>query len=139
MTRIAAALLTTVLMAIPYGSSADHQTFNEQGRILIGHSGTASSGDSVGDRFRPCSGQTIDGIDSVWFALEGFEGHTATLTMDVTLDADAYFADSACHFNRGSLKARGLGLAETGTIQADTFWVQVAGFQGTGTFRLVVD
>lgn len=113
--------------------------------ILVGNPATAV-GAGVTEFVGGCDpASPVQGIDGYWYDIAGKAGAPATLTMDPTLDVDAYFYDSACTYldattSDGSpiMGAGFIGETEHATVPDGARYIVVNGFAGTGNFTLAI-
>jgi hypothetical protein len=131
--------LFTLTLAMP--AVADHGQFTATGTVTAGNPATFLTG-GVSEIFGECDpNSSFNGVDGIWYDIQGFGAHTATLTMNPDADFDAYWYDETCTFIEDFTMAQNsIGVTETAPVPATARFVVVDMFLGTnGTFTLTIN
>lgn len=142
MRRIAlfSAAFGLVILGVSPAVATHGEVFTATGTVSVGNPITSVTG-GVTENFGACDpASSQNGVDGIWYDIQGFESHTATLTMDSDADFDVYWYDATCTFIDDVGMAQGfLGETETALVPATARYAIVDMFIGTdGTFTLTI-
>ena len=130
-----------LVLSIAAPATAGHgPQFTATGTVLVGDPASAVIG-GVTENVAPCDpGSAANGVDGIWYDIQGFGVHTATLTMDSTADFDIYWYDESCQFiDDVTMAANFVGETEMGTVPFDARYAVVDLFiGGAATFNLTI-
>lgn len=133
--------LLAVAPAAPGGAS--HASFFASGRILVPNPVILYTDVGVTDLAAPCDpASPLNGLDGAWYAIPGFDLHTAVLTPgEPTTNVAAFFYSANCtHIPTNYVMARHpMGETETGTVPRGAAYILVFLTYGApGTFTLTI-
>jgi hypothetical protein len=130
--------LLVLSLSLPAG--ADHAVFTRTDTVTVGNPASAEVG-GVTEIVAPCDPAAPEnGLDGIWYDIQGFEAHTATLTMGANADFDGWFYDASCTYIVDSSLAHGFfGTTETAPVPAGAAYIIVDLYAGANeTFTLTI-
>lgn len=122
--------ILTLLVAMPAGA-AHGPTFTASDNISVGNPASSTVG-GVTENLASCDPASgYNGLDGIWYDIQGFASHTATLTMGSNADFDAWWYDDTCAFIDDASMAQGfLGTTESAPAPANARYVIVDLYAG---------
>lgn len=153
---VAAAAGFAVTTAAP--AAAEHGEFTATEAVMVGNPGVVTYGlwtpAHITNQFARCDPDSeLNGLDGIWYDIDGFGGHTATLTMDPDALFKVHWYDESCKFTyTGDLESpwlcvgvcvsedpRDLGKTVTGAVPEDARYAIVDLYYGAdATFTLTI-
>lgn len=136
-----------LLMMFAPGNVVANHNFDESGIVPLG-TPLIWEGVGISEALAACDpGSPFNGLDGMWFEIDGFAGHEFTLTMDDGSDYDIFFYDDGCNRIEGVGDCfMDLGLVapfdcytEEGEVPEGTAYTLVHNYVGVGGFRLIIE
>lgn len=98
---VMAAAALAVTTAAP--ATAEHGQFTVTETVTVGNPGVVTYGlwtpAHITNQFARCDPDSdLNGLDGVWYDIDGFGGHQATLTMDPDSLFEVHWYDESCRF-----------------------------------------